>query len=199
MSNNKLALYNKYKDDMKTGDLLQWQSNVWYKRLWRWVTHSKVEHSSMVLRLQEYQGPDKRRFILESRDHGTVLNLLSKRLEEFDGEVKWYPLDDTWHPYRKRTGEEMLKMIGRPYNFAGFVKLTLRHAIGVKCRKILNKTVLKWFVDWVNQVGKREVFCSEYCYLAYEATGHMRFILTDPPSPDDMMTLKIFKDGKKIL
>jgi hypothetical protein len=106
---------------------------------------------------------------------------------------------DDWDPHRQKIGEEMLKLIGIPYNFAGLVKLTLRRLFGGKCRKVLNRTGFKGVVRWVNHVGEKEVFCSEYCYRAYKSTGHLTLDLKEPPSPDDMLKLEIFKDGKKIL
>ena len=168
-------------------------------RFWRWITHSKVSHSSMVIRLQEYEHLERRRFTTESRRHGTVLNRLSRRLRKFYGEVWWYPLMDDWNPHRQTIGEEMLKLIGIPYNFAGLVKLTLRRLFGAKCRKILNSTGFRGVVRWMNHVGEQEVFCSEYCYCAYKSTGHLTADLSEPPLPDDMLKLGIFKDGKKIL
>jgi len=189
---------------MKTGDLLQWREDVWwmsYIWFWRLVTQSKVNHSSMVLRLQQYEEFEKRRFTTESRKHGTVLNRLSSRLRQYDGEVWWYPLKDDWDPHRQKIGEEMLERIGISYNIAGVVKLTLRRLFGAKCRKVFNnRTVLKGIVGWMNRVDKKnEVFCSEYCYWVYGSTGYLTAGLSDLPLPDDMLKLGIFKEGVKIL
>jgi hypothetical protein len=82
MSQDRLSVYKACKKDMKTGNLLVWREDSYCMRLWRLVTHSEWNHSSMVLRLPEFESLEKRRFTTESRIHGTVLNLLSRRLQE---------------------------------------------------------------------------------------------------------------------
>jgi len=165
-----LTAYESVKDAMKTGDLLQWRSNSLIGSLIRWRTKSNVNHSSLVLRLSEYEGLERRRFTTEALEHGTVLNYLSRRLEQFDGEVWWYPLKDEWNEKRQAVGECALSLIGIPYDY----------------QSIMHQIFGKVSAD------ARSLFCSEYCFICYGMDGKA-------PTPADMPELGIYKEGVKIL
>jgi hypothetical protein len=45
---------------------------------------------------------------------------------------------------------------------------------------------------------QEELFCSEYCYWVYKSTKNLREELPELPLPDDMLNLRIFKEGVKI-
>jgi len=167
---NDLTAYLAVKDQMKTGDLLQWRSNSLIGALIRWRTKSDVNHSSLVIRLQEYEGLERRRWTTEALEHGTVLNLLSRRLEQFDGECWCYPLNDSWNAWRENCGEWALKMVGIPYDYGSILK------------QIIGKA----------SADARALFCSEYCFMAYGLDGKA-------PSPGEMPELGIFKEPIKIL
>jgi hypothetical protein len=164
-----ITKYNEVKDQFKTGDLLQWKSNSLIGWAIRWKTHSNVNHSSLVIRLAEYEGLERRRYTTEALEHGTVLNFLSRRIELHDGEVWWYPLVDEWNENRQAIGERALSMIGIPYDYGSIFK------------QLFGKV----------SADARSLFCSEYCYLSYGFTG-------TAPSPADMYNLGIFKPGVKI-
>lgn len=168
---NNLAIYNTVKGEMKTGDLLQWRSNSMIGALIRWRTKSEVNHSSLVLRFLEYEDSEGRRFTTEALEHGTVLNLLSRRLAEFDGSVWWYPLQDKFTDiYRGSVAVRALDMIGLPYDY---------------------ESIFKQIVGKVS-ADSRSLFCSEYCYLSYGFRG-------EAPTPADMPGMGIFKEPVKIL
>lgn len=165
----KLDVYESVRSQMKTGDLLQWKSNSLIGALIRWRTKSIFNHSSLVLRIPEYEGKEGRVWTTEALEHGTVLNLLSRRIEDFNGELWWFPLKDEWHPKCEMIGEYALKMIGLPYDYKSIVK------------QIIGKV----------SADARALFCSEYCYLAYGFEGQA-------PAPADMLKLGIFKEGVKL-
>jgi hypothetical protein len=167
---NDLTLYNSIRDQMKTGDLLQWKSNSVVGALIRWRTDSIFNHSSLVLRLSEYEGLERRRFTTEALENGSVLNFLSRRLEQFDGEVWWYPLKDDWNDKRQAVGETALSLIGIPYDY---------------------KSIAAQIFGSVS-TDSRALFCSEYCYISYGFEGKA-------PNPGEMPNLGIFKEGVKIL
>lgn len=168
---NDLSQYNAVKDRMKTGDLLQWKSNSIIGALIRWKTKSNVNHSSLVLCLPEYEGLERRRWTTEALEHGTVVNLLSRRLEAFDGECWWYPLSDSWNDeLREKVGEWAMEKIGLPYDYG---------------------SIMKQIAGSVS-TDARELFCSEYCYMAYGLSGKA-------PNPGEMPGLGIFRDPTKIL
>jgi len=79
---------------MRTGDMLQWASNSLIGSLIRLRTsrkrpegHPSVNHTGLVLRLQEYEGLDRRVWTPEALEGGFYPNLLSRRLGAFDREA----------------------------------------------------------------------------------------------------------------
>lgn len=162
---NDLTVYNQVKDQMKTGDLLQWYTKGIIAYIIRWKTNSPVNHSSLVIRLSEYEGMEDRRWTTEEMAHGAVLHLLSDRLENHDGHCWWLPLDESWSDEkRKKVGEWALEKIGTPYDYKSIVEQLIGHV----------------------STDARQLFCSEYCYMAwgYEGTA---------PNPGDLFKLGIFK------
>lgn len=168
MSN--LSEYAKVQCEMKTGDLLQWRSKSFIGWAIRWKTNSAVNHSSLVIRLAEYEGLERRRFTQEALEHGVVLNYLSRRLEQYDGEVWWYPLKDEWDERRQRIGELALAFTGVPYDY---------------------KSIANQLISSVSAEATA-LFCSEMCFMAYGFAG-------TAPTPGGMEKLGIFKQGVKIL
>lgn len=167
---NDLAKYKEVKDRMKTGDLLQWRSNSIIGWLIRWRTKSDVNHSSLVIRLSEYEGMERRRYTTEALEHGIILNFLSRRLEQHDGNVWWFPLKDEWNEKRQAIGENAMALIGIPYDY----------------QSVMSQIFGKVSTD------AQALFCSEYCFIAYGFEG-------TAPTPADMPDLGIFKEGVQII
>jgi hypothetical protein len=167
---DKLAIYNKYKDQMKTGDLLQWRSKSALGWAIRLVTGARENHSSLVIRLSEYEGLERRRFTQEALEHGIVLNLLSRRLENHKGNVWWYPLKDDWSYKRQEIGEKALFFAGTSYDY---------------------KSLFKQLFTKVS-ADARDLFCSELCFICYGYEGIA-------PNPGEMTALGIFKEPVQLL
>jgi len=119
---NDLTMYNAVKDQMKTGDPIQWNSSSLLGSTIRMATRKRrrpleidlgidVNHTSGVLRIPLYEGAEERRYLPESLENGPSLNLLSNRLEEFDGEAWWYPIVASPEE-RIKWGENALDCIG---------------------------------------------------------------------------------------
>jgi len=154
---NDLSIYEMHKAEMKTGDLLEWRSPTLIGWVIRFVTGEMVNHSSLVIRLAEYEGLERHRYTTEAVRHGTMLNSLRKRLEHFNGQVYWYALDDTWNPKRQEIGERALKLIGVPYDFGSIFK----------------QLIARVGVDF------RALFCSEYVWVCWGFDG-------EAPYPGEM-------------
>lgn len=167
---NDLSRYLAVKDQMKTGDLLQWCSNSVIGKLICWKTGYNVSHSSLVLRLSEYEGTERRRFTTEALGMGTVLSLLSRRLEHFDGNLWWYPLKANWNEKRTFIGEMSLGLIGIKYDY---------------------KNLLKQLFGKIS-VDIQQLWCSEYVYACYGFAG-------EAPYPGELNNLGIFKKGVQLL
>lgn len=160
-----LTLYKQHKQDMMTGDLLLWRAKSLLGAAIRFFSKAEVNHASLVMHFEQYEGGEHRRFTSEALERGIILNLLSKQLEQYDGQVWWYRLKSDWESRRPMIGTTALKYIGTPYDY----KSLFRNAFGR-----------------VN-ADARKLFCSEYCFVCYGLNG-------TAPTPGDMPSLGIFRD-----
>jgi hypothetical protein len=174
-----LELYETYRDQMRTGDMLAWHSDSLIGAGIRWRTVPKgipsdsplsVNHTSGVLRLKEYEGLERRVYINEALENGTVLNLLSKRLTEFKGLVWWYPLKRSWDAERQMIGERALQYIGIKYDYKSIAE-QIFGSVSVEVKKL---------------------FCSEYYYLSLGFSGKS-------PNPYQLCIKDYFKEAVRIL
>lgn len=157
--------YEAIKSQMMTGDLLLWRSNTLLGAAIRRFSRANVNHAGLVIRLQEYEGSEGRRFTTEALEHGIVLNLLSAQLKNHDGKVWWYPLRAEWQGKRRAIGERAFAWLGAPYDYPA----------------LFANAIKKVHAD------PERLFCSEYCFLCYGFTG-------EAPTPGDMPQLGIFSD-----
>ena len=170
-----LNKYKQVKHLMKTGDAIQWRSKgAMVGWLIRFFSHGKFNHSSLVIALREYGNLKNRRFILEAVGE-IELRILSKRLEEYDGEAWWYPLKDEYNDCRNKIGEWALLQIGVDYDY---------------------KSIWKQTVGRVSACAKK-LFCSEFCFLGWIAGGIS--LEGKAPRPADIPKYDIFKEPVKIL
>ncbi len=198
-----LSIYQSCKARMETGDLVQWKEHfslnpkTWFWLFWRTITFSKMNHSSMVLRLQEFEQLPTKRFTTESSLFtGTALNRLSHRLKHYNGEVWWHPLKDKYEPRRQQIGEEMLARIGIPYDLFRVFMISLCRWVGYPCKIFGIKKGAEILERWRGRHEQDKVFCSEYCFWVYEEC--LRNVLDKLPSelplPSEILRLGIFKD-----
>ncbi|MEA2065887.1 MAG: hypothetical protein U9O65_02110 [Thermotogota bacterium] len=145
----KLSEYKALRKFMKSGDLIEWGSASMIGRIIRFFTKKQVNHSSILLNLDRFEGLENRRFVLEALEHGIVLNLISMRLEDFKGDVFWSRLKPEYDPYRNKIAAWSLERIGTKYDY---------------------HSLLKNMFGKVNQDAKK-FFCSEYYHMAMVATG----------------------------
>jgi len=162
---SKLDTYNAIKDQMKTGDIIQWHSNSLVGSIIRWRTKAEANHSSMVIRMSEWEGLERRRFHTEAMGRGVYPNLLSNRLEGYKGKVWWMPLKDSWDDKRQLVGERLTDCWGKEYDY----KSLLWQAIG----KV--------------SIDTQQMFCSEVVDYALGFTGQAH-------NPGELETLGIHKD-----
>jgi len=182
-----LDRYNAVSNLMETGDLLLWRGDTPLGKAIRLFSHAQVNHASLVMRFQQYEGAERRRFTSEALEHGIVLHLLSKSLADYNGQCWWYPLKiDVGTPLRKtplrgqanddrsvpttllgreEVGERALKYMGTPYDYEALFKNAIEKV----------------------KADPQRLFCSEYCFLCYGMEGLA-------PTPGEMPALGIFDD-----
>jgi hypothetical protein len=153
---NDLTLYDAVKDQVATGDVLQWHSNSLIGSGIRLRKGGNVNHTGLIIRLAEFEGLERRRFTLEALEDGVVLNLLSRRLEVFKGKVYLHQLKKEHDLMRQRIGERALSMVGIPYDYTSIIRECFGNA----------------------QMDMDKLFCSEFAWFA--ETGKMTGEAPDP-------------------
>jgi hypothetical protein len=165
----RLVNYFDIRTEMQMGDCLLWRSSTVLGWLIRKFSRADVNHAGLVCRFGEYEGLIGRRWTLEALENGIVLKLLSERLEQFKGKVWWLPLIATPET-RVKIGEWALSVIGTPYDFGSLFKNAIARV----------------------NANARRLFCSEYCFMAWQAGGLL--ITGKAPRPGDIPALGIFKE-----
>jgi len=141
----KLDLYHEYRDQMKTGDLLQFSGRGLISKIIQWKTGGKWSHSSIIIRFEEYD----RLMTFTAEPNGFMPILLSRYLREYDGECWWFPLKDELDAGRLEVGKKALDMSGKPYDYTSLFKQLIGDV----------------------STNMSSLFCSEACYLAYGYCG----------------------------
>lgn len=159
------TVYNSVKDQMKTGDFLQWRSPGIIGSIIRWKTKSEANHSSMIIRFQEYEGEERRRFHTEAMERGVYPNLLSSRLEQYKGKVWWLPLKPEWDSQRGEIGRRLMLLWGRKYDYRSLV----------------------WQLIGKVNADTKQLFCSETCYVALGGKGIA-------PNPGELEKMGVHSD-----
>lgn len=176
-----LETYYKYRPEMKSGDLLQWQSDSALGQLIR-IWSKDINHSSQVLDLLLYKDLFERRWTMEALEYGLTINLLSSRLKTYNGRVWWHPLLAEYDKYRPRISNLAIVRATeygkRSYDYGNLFK------------NIFGRV----------SANAREWFCSEYVYLNCRDVG---MPLGDwprdiAPRPGDMSKLGWWGAGIKI-
>ena len=163
MPKNDLTKYLSIRDQMKTGDLLEFRGHSLISRLIEGRT-GEFSHSSLVLRMKEYEGQERRRFTMSAESGGVMLFPLSRYLEEYDGEVTWFPLKDEWDTKRTTIGENALFFSGVKYDFPSL------------CKQLIVKV----------SASARKLFCSELCFICWGFTGIA-------PNPSGLSKLDVYQ------
>jgi len=167
---NDLSFYESIRDQMRTGDILLWHSNSILGALIRWRTGGDENHASMIIRLQEYEGREHRRYHTEAMERGVYPNLLSSRLKEFDGQVWWLPLKDEYNDKRAEIGARITEVWGCPYDYGS----------------------LFWQLVGKVSVETRRMFCSEVVDYAMGHSG-------EAANPHELLSRGYHKDKILIL
>ncbi|MBN1830276.1 MAG: hypothetical protein JW884_14180 [Deltaproteobacteria bacterium] len=178
---NDLTKYNAVRDDLHTGDVITFAGSGLVSLVIRLATQRS--HVALVVRLRDYEGDEKRRFILEANGiHGISLHLLSSRLREYSGKAWWLQLREEFSPVRPYIGTWAFAQIGTSYDYPGL------------------------FLNALGRVSDnaRAYFCSEYAWLAIRQgmskAAAVSFLNASHESDYEMADLRqrIFRDFKRI-
>jgi len=114
----RITPYNEIRDKLRTGDRLDFISpGLIGKTI---SLFSARTHTTIIVRLREYEGEEKRRFFLEADAiRGFSLTRVSKRLEGYRGKIWWTPLRPEFEEARRYIGTEAFGMVGTRYDIEG--------------------------------------------------------------------------------
>lgn len=149
--------YLAHREQIKSGDLIEWASKTSYGGLIRLFTGRDVNHTSMVVRPSAFSTLRERRFLLEALEGGIVPTLLSERLRYFKGTVWWLPLRPKFDPIRNALAE---------------------FAIDVMCRDRPAYDYPGLFGQIFGRVSldAQRYFCSEWCQFVWCCTGVLKYL-----------------------
>jgi hypothetical protein len=167
---NDLTLYHQFRDQMQTGDILGWSGEGIISNIIKWKTDGNISHSSMIIRLKEYEGDDMRIFQTEALANGVYPDILSRRLQDYEGHVYWYQLKDEWNDKRIEIGRRLTDMWGTGYDYLSLFKQLIGKA----------------------NTNARKLFCSETCWIALGMGGKV-------PNPVELSKMDLYKAMRVIL
>jgi len=183
------TLYIKNRIKIGTGDAIQWKSNSilgWCIRLFAKASKDKrklpgynVNHTSLAITFAEYD--QDRRYTTEALEHGIDLNMLSRRLQEYKGEVYLLPLRLRYNHCRRDIGKVALSHMGIGYDYKAIMRQTHSRV----------------------RPDRKRLFCSEHYFVAVRAGFVMNGMedlndITKAPRPCDIPDLGIFSNPIKI-
>jgi hypothetical protein len=165
--------YLQCRDQLKTGDVLQWRTASPIGFLIRLFSKGTVNHTSIIVNIQEYNELVDRRFLLEALGHGIVLTSISRRLKDHKGKVYWLPLKEEFDDKRINVGSWAFKQVGVKYDYIGLVQ------------QIFGRV----------SADAMAYFCSEFAYMAWKnANIPMHNPSGLAPRPGDIPKLNICKE-----
>lgn len=173
------AKYHEIRKDIETGDVLGFGGRGAASIVIKTVLRTNVSHVGMVMRSVSNTG-ERLNQIIESTTldnySGVVVNRLSNRLREYDGDVWWLPLKKEFR--EKAKGKEayqwMKKQKGKPYD--------TRQAIGSGLDFLIN-----------NKEDFSKLFCSELISAFYEKVGIIDEINSSEVTPIDLCMFNLYE------
>jgi hypothetical protein len=121
--------YFRYRDQIKTGDLIQFYSTDIFSKIiaffirWKLGLKGDVATHSAMAKWVDIDG-DPRLFILESAVAGVCLNYLSNRIQWWlpHGDIYWHKMRDEHSSLGVAAADIVMLKIGTPYGFRDLVK-----------------------------------------------------------------------------
>ena len=180
-------VYLQYRPIIKNGDVLEWKSETLLGKAIRTVTRNDVNHASQVITFDNfYEGEVLRLYTLEALSHGIELNLISRRLEKFKGEIYWLQLKDEFQEKRPELARRGLERIGIPYDYNSLKKIFIKYF---------------WFGTGNIRSSLDRLYCSEYTFRNGKDSGFPivdKFKLGKIPVPGEMFDTGWYKTRIKI-
>ena len=185
-----LDLYEKYRPQMKTGDVIGFSGNAGFSSVIKWATGSIYSHVGLVLNARLPGGFGDSVLLIESTTEtegldatnsqlikGVQLHWLSKRIMMYDGSVWWAPLKQ---PLPQEGLEEMQAWLRQTHNQQ--VRYDSVQVMGAGL-----DLFDRW--KWENRESVSALFCSELVTKALKIAGVVDSNLNaSEQTPQDVMS-----------
>jgi hypothetical protein len=143
--------YQQYRERIKTGDLIQFESTDIISRIISWRTGSRITHSAMAFWLVGPTGK-LRLYVLEGVVFGVFPTYLSNRVAWYlpHGNMYWHKVRPEWAEYGAKAADTLLDFVGTYYDYKDLflqairrvtinpAKLFCSEAVTVAWKDILN-------------------------------------------------------------
>lgn len=188
---DQLAAYHEVRDQIKTGDLLQWRGRYPFSKVIRTGTKQFFNHSSFVIRLTEFSDHV---YSIEALDNGLFMYRLSSLLAKYDGRVEVFHLAPQYDNEAIAAAAWLLDRQGTAYDWSGcasnrallYERLGLDHLAGA--------------VD-IEPADESQLYCSESVFMAYAegpqlagmpSIEHLQGLHRPPVPGNEMLDMKLW-------
>lgn|SRR5512137_409793 len=190
---NNLSLYNDSRQRIRNGDIVNWRMDTLVGRAIR--LFDVDSHTSLVTRLDEYQGMADRIFVVEALKK-TEFNLLSKRLAEANGSAYLLRLKPHWDPVRPYIAGWVCEQVGCVYDFKGlFGNLFGRVSMDAKnffCSELAWFACRQGAVRYANGNSLPKA-------VAEDIVGTIAMLKDRAPRPGDFRRMPMYEEPIRIL
>lgn len=134
--------YSKYRNEIHTGDLIQFAAKDILSRIIAWKTKNPISHSAMAFWLVGPTGK-LRLYVLEGVTCGLFPAYLSNRVAWYlpHGDMYWHKMRPEWQPYGAKAADKLLENVGKYYDYQdlilqAFKRVTL-NPVRLYCSEVL--------------------------------------------------------------
>lgn len=192
-----LELYERYRPQIKSGDVIAFSGNEGFSKLIKWATGSMFSHVGIVLNTNLSGGLGRSVLIVESTVEtrvtdatnsevikGIQLHWLSKRVLFYNGSVWWVPLKE---PLPKEGLEKMQSWLRQTHNQRLPYDYVQVMGAGLDMFERLGLT---------NRTSLSTLFCSELVTKALQIAGVVKSGLNpSEQTPNDVVEFSCFQAG----
>jgi len=181
--------YYEHRNDIKVGDVIAFDGKGNFSNIIKAATFSDISHVGMVIN-SDFELGARRNMLIESTTlsngfAGVGITVLSKVIDEYDGEVWLYPLKEELDLNDKANMTNWLfRQKGKPYDTAQAIRAGIDLGFGK--------------IDIVkNKEDFNKLFCSELVSEALERAGVISAVNASEQTPADVCDMDCFE--KRIL
>ncbi|MDA8098999.1 MAG: hypothetical protein M0042_05180 [Nitrospiraceae bacterium] len=190
----KQALYGDVRSQMKAGDVIAFSGKGNFSEIIKWATRSTVSHVGVILqsKLMIDATPQAGIFnqIIESTSlngfSGVTISRLSDRLDTYDGDIWWLPLNKDVHDSmdKRRFYDFLIHQNRKQYDTPQAVKSALD--------ALDNVPILGRATHNIEDFSR--FFCSELVTAGLEAAGAISHINASEVTPIDLCSFALYEN-----